>query len=269
MTSISSFFENLIFRNDSSELTDTQTRPTVITVIGSGGKTSLIWLLARTMAESSRLSAKKRSILVTPTTKMLPPLASENQYDHFYTGLPVRVEPGITLAGTLNKQTGKLESFPLPELEKIVPEYDLVLIEGDGAGMKPLKGWAEYEPVVPAYTVITAGIIPLWPLGMAVSEEIIHRMPQFCAVSGAQAGENLAPVHISRVINGDTHHRRRSLFSAAQGKRVLFLNHTDNPAQVEYGLEIIKLLTDEIRRDLSEIIIGNIKLNTIEYCTLP
>jgi probable selenium-dependent hydroxylase accessory protein YqeC len=141
----------------------------VVTVIGSGGKTSLIWLLAQ--------SQRRRRVLVSPTTKMYP--GEARCYDHdCFTGKasPALINgppAGISLAGSLNRETGKLEALPAEVLTAMIADYDLVLLEGDGSRGLPLKGWAAHEPVVPPYTTISVGIIPIRALGNKVSAEIV------------------------------------------------------------------------------------------------
>ena len=265
MVTLSAIFEELIFNDHDAASPARTKKPAVITFIGSGGKTSLIWLLARSLAKRPQAGAEQRKILVTPTAKMLPPQESENRYDRYCTEPPVDAAPGITLAGMYNEKTGKLESFALPVLEQLSAAYDLVLIEGDGCRGLPLKGWADYEPVVPPFTDITVGIVPLLPLGVPISEKIIHRLPQFCSLCDAQPGEILASTHLAQVIGGNARRPSayRSLFSAAQGKRALFLNQGEDSGAPERGLEIIKLLPDEFRGSLYRIIVGSVHQNSI------
>ena len=228
----------------------------VITFIGSGGKTSLIWLLARNLVK------EYQKILVTTTTNMYPPQPQAGQYDHYFMGLPpAGMEPqcGITLAGIYNESSGKLGSLVLAELGRLVPAYDLVLIEGDGSRELPLKAWADHEPVVPAFTDQTVGVIPLWPLGKAVSEQIVHRLPLFCALSGAQPGETLKTRHLVSVISGNKERPEyRSLFSSAQGKRVLFLNHREKTALTETCEDLFRQLPDNFASGLCKAACGNI-----------
>jgi hypothetical protein len=172
-----------------------------ITVIGSGGKTSLIWHLAKTLFLSS---GQNRRILVAPTTKMY---------------MPQNPVPGITLVGMYNKTSGKLEALPLCELEAMARDYDLVLMEGDGSKGLPLKAWTEDEPVVPSFTDLTIGMLPLWPLGKPVSEKLAFRLDLFLNLTGAAEGELLAPEHIVRIITGG---KLPGLFAKARGKKYLF-----------------------------------------------
>ena len=249
---ISAFFEEQIINTHNAAFAEK--KPLIITFIGSGGKTSLIWLLARCLAGNPQ-----RKILVTPSTKMFPP--SEKYYAHYFVKPPGAAEAGITLAGKYNRTTGKLESFALPELERSAALFDLVLIEGDGSRELPLKGWAEYEPVVPACTDYTIGIIPLWPLGMVLSEKIIFRLPEFCALCGAQPGDTLTPEHLAAVIGGNE--GCRSLFSAGRGSQILFLNCREMPAEPYLSGEIINLLNENFKRTLHTIASINIQQNNM------
>ena len=238
--------------------------PVVVTFTGSGGKTSLIRHLACSFAQTAQ-----RRILVTPSTKMLIPPAEEKFFDRYFNGLPKDSMPGITLAGNFNEKTGKLESLSLSALEGIISAYDLVLIEGDGSRELPLKGWEKYEPVVPSFTDITIGIIPVLPLGKPISEKIIHRLPQFCALTGAKPDEPISPAHLAAAISGSIGSRgaansnTRSLFSSSQGKKLLFINQVEDTNTMKHCLEIINLLPKKFRQTLNKIIIGSVMQNTL------
>ncbi len=245
---MSEWFEEFLFGAGGRE-----NAPAVVTFVGSGGKTSLIWLLARFLA--------RRVILVTPSTKIFVPAPEEKCFDRYCEGIPAAPVPGITLAGCFNAETGKLESLPTAALEKAVRGYDAVLIEGDGAKELPLKGWAEHEPVVPSVTNVTVGVLPLWPLGMPVSEKIIHRLPLFCELTGASPGDTITAGHFAAVIEGGG--KSRSLFTDARGRRILFFNQAENARAVEQCRETLRLLTPEFRVSLSGIIAGSVKQNTV------
>jgi probable selenium-dependent hydroxylase accessory protein YqeC len=214
--------------------------PVIITFIGSGGKSSLIELLAK------KLTHNKRKTLVTTTTKMFP--------------LPKI--PGVTQAGIFNSESGKLESLPLPELERITGGYDLVLVEGDGAKKLPLKGWADYEPVVPEFTTATAGVIPVWPLGQKADETIIHRLPLFCALAGLKPGEIIGPAHLAAVIE-------HGLFTKAKGRKLLFFNQIEDESALAKTREIIRLLPAAFCSALSGIIAGSVHQNRLNIEIIP
>ena len=258
--SLSAYFEDLFFRGAGKDR-----QSTVVTVIGSGGKTSLIWRLAASFAASRSVpraasraaSGNEIRILVTPTTKMFVP--GEKLYDEFCNGIPPRAVPGITLAGLFNETSGKLESLPPQALESIAGAYDLVLVEGDGSRELPLKAWADNEPVVPSFTNYTIGVLPLWPLGEPVSEKLIHRLPIFLALTGAAPGEILKPEHILALITGRAAPAIPGLFAKARGKKILFFNQIEDDAAFQQALEIAGLLPLGLRNDLGGIIAGSVR----------
>ena len=250
METLSAWFGDLVFGGANNG-------PAVITLIGSGGKTALIWLLV------NRLARRVPRVLVTPAAKMFLPPPEEKLFDHYCNGTPPVPLAGITLAGLFNEKTGKLESLPLTELEQISAGYDLVLIEGDGSKKLPLKGWADHEPVVPRCTGITVGIIPLRPLGMPASEKIIHRFPRFCALSGVKPGEALGLAHFAAAIGGaGAGQASRSLFTAARGRKILLINQIEDETLFVRAGELVSLLTPEFRSDLDRIIAGSVLRDT-------
>jgi probable selenium-dependent hydroxylase accessory protein YqeC len=236
MESLSAWFDRELFGDRGGA------GPAAVTVIGSGGKTSLIWRLARYFA------SKLRGVLVTTTTKMFPPTAAE-------------LLPGIAVAGRLNQQTGKLEAPPVGELTERIAAYDVTLIEGDGSRGLPLKGWTEYEPVVPPFTTVTVGILPLWPLGKPVSEELIHRLPLFRALTGADTGDTLKLEHLVKVIAGE----KKSLFTAACGRKILFFNQTEDEASISQAEKLTALLSDDFRMRHT-IIAGSVRQDRVRVC---
>jgi probable selenium-dependent hydroxylase accessory protein YqeC len=171
---------------------------------------------------------------------------------------------GVTLAGVLNKKTGKLEALPPALLERIVPGYDLTLLEGDGSRGLPLKGWADHEPVVPSYTAVTIGVIPAAPLGQKVSGHIVFRVPQFTRLSGAKEGDRLTPAHLAAVITGD-----RGLFSAARGRKLLFINQVEDEARRSQARETAALLPREFLAGLAGIIAGSVERDRVEVLYPP
>ena len=204
----------------------------VITVIGSGGKTSLIWHLAAFFA-----AQPGRKVLVSPATKMF---------------LPPQPVPGVTLTGSFNERSGKLESLPDEVLRKTIVDYDFVLIEGDGAKGLPLKAWAAHEPVIPDFTTLTIGVLPLWVMGKPVSEKLVHRLPLFLELTGAAEGELITPEHFVSIITGSK--TQPGLFAKARGKKVLFFSGADRNEAVKQAQEIENLLPAKFKTSLNKII---------------
>jgi probable selenium-dependent hydroxylase accessory protein YqeC len=211
-----------------------------VSVVGSGGKTTLIWKTA--LAKHKTDAAAK--ILVTPTTKMLVPPPNSGLYDFYFDAavskplLPsIEARPGVTLAGSFNPSLQKLEALPSALLERAASDFDLVLCEADGSRQHPLKGWADYEPVVPPWTTTTVGVIPVWPLGHAASGELVHRLPLFEALTGVKEGEILRPEHLAAAIMGN-----KGLFSAAVGEKILYFSQIKDDTDREKAEKVAELL---------------------------
>ena len=266
MPSLSVWFENLFFGGSAD-----QNVRRVAAVIGSGGKTSLIWRLAGAFSRPDAF-APGRKILITPTAKMLVPPEASGLYDYYFDfNTPndrhrflAGPSPGITLAGTFNTGTNKLEALPPPVLEEMTTAYDLVLAEADGSRGLPLKAWCETEPVVPPYVNHTIGILPLWPIGKAVSGELIHRLELFLALTGAAPEEIINNGHLLKLITGNGKSSPSGLFAKALGKKILFFNQIEDEQTFAYARNLSKLLPSQFRSGLSNIIAGSVKLDSVE-----
>jgi probable selenium-dependent hydroxylase accessory protein YqeC len=242
-----------------------QFRSEVITVVGSGGKTSLLWFLARCFAGND--NDRGQRVLVTTTTKMGAPDFRSGVFDHFTSGSRYEtLEPGVTFAGSHEHGSRKTAALPFDVLAALIRRFDVTLIEGDGSRTLPLKGWADYEPVVVPDTTVTVGIIPLWPIGMPVSEAVVHRLPLFTALTGAQEGDMLTAAHLAAAITGVRDGtRRRGLFAEARGKRVLFFNQAETGDALRQAGEVADLVLAVSRTatetSLDTVIAGSVKRN--------
>jgi probable selenium-dependent hydroxylase accessory protein YqeC len=202
-------------------------------------------------------------ILVTPTTKMFVPPKEAGLYDYYFGGGTADIysianpAPGVTLAGNFNSETGKLESLPNNVLEKIAGNYDCMLVEGDGSRGLPLKAWAEHEPVVPPFTDVTFGVIPIKAVGMTVSEKTVFRLPLFTQLTGAKEGDIIKLETLVHTITGTKN--AQGLFDAAIGRRILFINQVETEAEIEQARKLVSILPEEFSQDLFKIIAGSVK----------
>ena len=174
--------------------------PAVLAVVGCGGKSSLIKLLA--------MSFPGKKVLISPTTKMFP--ININNAD---------------CVGQLNSKTGKLEALPPEKLTELIQGYDISLLEADGSRGLPLKGWLHNEPVVPGYCTHTIGVATINPLGKKLAAEIVFNLPQFLKLTGLCEGEKITCDALHKMICAPG-----GMFKNSAGSRVLLIN------QVESGI---------------------------------
>ncbi len=216
-------------------------------LVGSGGKTSLLFYLAAQYTGDS--------VLVSTTTKIGQP--QPGQVTRFLEGEAVLAAPplpGVTLAGC--SQGRKISSLAPEVLRQAAARYGEVFLESDGSRQLPLKGWAEHEPVVPAWVSHTVGILPVWPLGRPASEELVHRFPQFCTLTGVQPRQVLQPVHLARAIAGQW---GKGLFTTAAGRNILFFSQVESPEALRLAQEVLALVPQECRQSLARVVAGSVR----------
>jgi molybdenum cofactor cytidylyltransferase len=138
-------------------------------VLGSGGKTTLLSLLAR------ELSADGSRVLVTTSTKVYP-----------FPGLPLLEDPlalpfafresRVLFLGQQIGANGKLAG-PNPMNINMLREFaDYILIEADGARRRPLKVHLPHDPVLPPGVDLAVMILGASAIGQPVSPELVHRL---------------------------------------------------------------------------------------------
>ena len=202
----------------------------IISVIGAGGKTSLIFRLAQ---ESRQRGFKT---LITTTTRMLIP--SAKQYDALdLSGTLFRdtdlSHPGIYVGGVVAEEQKKMAGSSPCCLENTLNRFDLVLIEADGAAGKSLKGWKESEPVVPRITTKTIGVVDIQTIGCHISHPLIHRLDIFLKLIDDIETKRFSVDHLCRVIGNE-----EGLFSKSQGEEIIYINKLESNAGRKHADEL-------------------------------
>lgn len=191
----------------------------VVSIIGAGGKTSLMFQLA----EEARDAGMK--VLVTTSTRIFIPRPDQ------YRAIDLRGEgfspsqmtgAGIYVVGVSDAESGKMCGVTDDEVVAFKENFDLILIEADGSAQKPLKGWKDTEPVISPQTTKTIGVLDIQTIGQAMTSELIHRLDIFLELVGAGAGQQVSLNHLKAIV---TH--KNGLFEKAQGSIQLFINKVE------------------------------------------
>ena len=168
-------------------------RPGVTSVIGSGGKTSLLAALARELPGT---------VVLTTTTHILPfpnvPLVTSADADNVRTAL---AGSRVVCVGSQAEKNGKLVT---PELgiDALASLADYVLVEADGARRLPLKAHAPWEPVIPACSDRTILVLGASGLGHPVRERV-HRLERFCELADCAPDDPTTPELAARAANAE------------------------------------------------------------------
>ena len=78
--------------------------------------------------------------------------------------------------------------------------FDLTLVKADGARSRWIKAPNESEPRIPPGADTVVCVVSAQAIGQPLSDRIAHRMDRIEALSGARAGEPIAPLHVARLL---------------------------------------------------------------------
>ncbi|MBU0926622.1 MAG: putative selenium-dependent hydroxylase accessory protein YqeC [Spirochaetes bacterium] len=231
-------------------------RPAVVSVVGAGGKTSLVFALA------SEARAAGLEVLVTTTTRIRDPRGEGRGIDAFLAdaswraggtaALPSASEArsrsgALPAVGTLGLAgTAGLSGAGLPrsgfvaalgsgvdagKLGGISPAlvgeaegWDLIIVEADGARGLSLKAPADHEPVIPASSDVVVAVIGLDCLGRPLGDAIAFRPELVARLAGIRIGDAIRPADIAALASSPL-----GCFKLAPptARRVLALNKAD------------------------------------------
>jgi probable selenium-dependent hydroxylase accessory protein YqeC len=167
-------------------------RGDVVAVAGAGGKTTLVYRLAREAREAGL------RVLVTSTTHMGtlpedvtgPVLLEEEGELETRVGKVLRETGYATVLGRYVRPD-KIEGILGPRVDALAGRADLVVIESDGARGRSLKVPAPHEPVLPRSTTAVVVVAALDVLGQPLDERLVHRVELVAAATGTAPGQTV------------------------------------------------------------------------------
>ena len=199
----------------------------IVSVVGCGGKTSLIKLIAD--------ENKSKKVLISPATKIFPMCSDRVMLcDTLESSIEHIPQAGIQCLGVLNTRNGKLEALPKYALAALATLYDVVLIEADGSRGLPCKGWLKNEPVVPFFSTHTVGVVSLCALGKQATKEFVHHLPEFLSLTGLNEGDIITEQAIENMICAPF-----GMFKNSVGKNFLVVNKVEDEYTEKCALNLL------------------------------
>lgn len=195
----------------------------VVSIVGAGGKSSLMYRLA----EEARCSGL--GVLITTSTRLFIP--KPDQYDAIdlsgsaFSEISTN-EAGIYVAGVPDSESGKMRGISAVQIDDCKNKFNLIFIEADGSARKPLKGWKDTEPVIFPQTTVTIGVLDIQTVGQVINNDLVHRLDHFLALTGSVEGQKVSLSHLETTVTD-----RKGLFSKAQGKQQLLVNKVESMEQ--------------------------------------
>jgi len=162
-------------------------------LIGGGGKTTLMFALARSLCR------KGHTVVTTTSTKILrpppetsPAVVVDKDIALLIPRLRDRLGDAghVTAARTSLADGEKLSGFSADELDELYEARvaDYVLVEADGAAGRSLKAHQEHEPVISGRADLVIAVIGIDCLGKPMNDEHVHRARHLGEFLGCEPG---------------------------------------------------------------------------------
>lgn len=232
----------------------------VIHLIGGGGKTTLMFSLAR------ELVARGERVITTTTTKIFMPdpqvapvvlLGSD----------PNRVREDLRRRlQTINHVIVALAKIPNNKLAGIGPEVvdelgrdgvaDRILVEADGSAGRSLKAHADHEPVISRTADLVVMVIGIDCIGALLDDRAVHRAALFAHRIGRPTGSTITIHDVVTIV----HHRDGYLAKIpASARVVVLLNKVDADTEPDAVKCAHALYRADPGRRLDRVLLGSVK----------
>ena len=191
-------------------------RGRVVSLVGGGGKSTVMLFLAQTCARQGK------KVLVTTTTNIFHPAATV--YAENSRQVQERWDQGgIAVIGIPMVGKGKLKE-PDPELLRWAMERaDIVLIEADGSKHYPIKVPREGEPVILPECDTVLAVMGLSAIGQPL-KNVAFRLPEVTRLLGVEEDHILTEEDAARILSSSFGSRK----GVADRKFCVILNQCDD-----------------------------------------
>ena len=237
----------------------------IISLTGGGGKTSLMYRWA------ACLKADGLPVITTTTTKLAASPRGDScfvEVSTLETAMAV-VEKNatansqspsrlITLVSDRPAPTGKVSGIEPQWIDLLAERFPGVffLVEADGSAGKSLKGYRDYEPVVPVSTSLLIPVIGLDALGCPADSTHVHRPEIFRRNAGLAADELISPATVCTALL----HPEGYLRTAPPQAMILpLLNKAETPQLQQMGQDLARCILAAKHRQIGAVLVGSVK----------
>lgn len=213
----------------------------LISIVGGGGKTSLMFCLAHAMQQ------KGIKVVSTTTTRILVPepeqsldvvlldgpgfekklKASLDRYGH------------VTVAQQLSPDGKKLQGLSCNQVETILeyPFVERMIVEADGARQLSFKAPGDTEPVVPQITDVFIGVVGLDIIDKLLEDANVFRAGLVSSLTGLEMGAEITPLIVAKLLV-----HSKGLFKGCPEsvRSVLLLNKSDISGGRQKALSVME-----------------------------
>lgn len=230
----------------------------VISLVGAGGKTALMFRLAR------ELSGRGAAVLSTTTTKIYMPNRKQSSVVIICDSARALIIKArallkrnrhVSAGSRLIHFQNKLKGFPPETIDAIWQSgvFRWIVVEADGAAGRPVKAPAVHEPVIPQCTKWVIGIVGLEAVGKPLTERWAFRPQLVSKITGLALGETISESAIADVfVSADGILKNFPVHA----RRFAFLNQADSQERLEAGRRIAKMIDSHKEAGFTGVLIG-------------
>jgi probable selenium-dependent hydroxylase accessory protein YqeC len=230
----------------------------VISIVGAGGKTALMFRLAR------ELSKDGDRVLTTTTTKVFMPMRKQSSNVLISESAETIVQharklfkknPHITAGSATLHLKNKLKGLKPKTIDALWQSgvFRWIIVEADGAAGRPLKAPAVHEPVVPQSTQWLIGVVGLDAVGKPLTDKWAFRPHLVTNVTGLAFGDVITEEAVAAVLTDDMGIMKNS---PPEAMRFAFLNQTDSEERLVIGQRIAQILARSEKTGFTRVLIG-------------
>ena len=232
----------------------------VASLVGAGGKTTLMFRLARELADAGE------TVLTTTTTKIFPPteeqsvavvIAEESADALDKADDLLRTSLHVTIAREHLTSQGKLVGFAPHIIDEFRRSglFRWIIVEADGAARRPLKAPAAHEPVIPECSDEVVAVVGLDAVGKPLNDQWVFRTGLYSQITGVPLNSPVTEQSIAQIIL-DKDGLMRGCPSAA--RRVAFLNKAERKSTLGAGRRIASILCAHNGGKPERIVVGSL-----------
>ncbi|MCD6567868.1 MAG: putative selenium-dependent hydroxylase accessory protein YqeC [Dehalococcoidia bacterium] len=247
----------------------------VISAVGAGGKTTLMFSLARELASEGRT-------VVTTTTSRIhesepalhgsPSLVLEERKEGFIKLLQQTFEKDkqVTVVSKKLPSLEKLQGIAPELVDKLanLGQISCIIVEADGAAHRSLKAPNSTEPVIPQSTTLVISIVGIDALGCHLNEEKVFRPHIVSRLIGLELGEIITADAIATLI---THPEGITRGSPPGARIIPFINEMDLEDDLSQGRRLSLKILERKHPQIERVILGQAQASepVVEIVSMP
>ncbi len=231
----------------------------IISLVGSGGKTTLMFALARELSSAGhRVITTTTTKIYEPTMQETPRLILEQNEEILINSIRKNLarQKHLTIARE-RLDEGKLDGVSPVLIEKIgrLNLAPYIVVEADGAKHHALKAPRNSEPVIPENTTMVIALVGIEALGKKLTEETVFRSEIAAKLLGLPLGSEVSREVIAMLL---THPNGIARGSPSCARIVPFINKIDLESNLNRCRDLAKTILDSNHPQIKKVILGQV-----------